>query len=398
MILENNLGVLNTLYRAHESEFSQTVNGYKVGDTVSIRRPADPTVRTGATMSTQDIIEGDVALKVDQQIGVDFRFTSTELTLDVSDLSERVIQPAMVNIIEHMTSDVFGQFYQGVYNWVGTPGQTINSFTDFAKIPERMDEMSIPVMNRCAALSPADNWGLVGSQTELNAGERLVTSAYRTGTLGEVGGLDTYRYQGMPRHQTGVRGGTPLVNGASQNVTYDTAKSSWTQTLDLDGWTGSVTNVLRAGDVFTIAGVYMVNAKTKVATQHLQQFVVTESVNSTSSGATEVTISPPIISSGTHQTVGTAPADNAAVTILGAANTTYQQNLGYHKNAFALAVVPMDMPPAAYNGSRQSYKGYSVRVIPVYDGTNDRSSWRLDMLYGRRLIDPRLATRGSGTA
>jgi hypothetical protein len=38
-----------------------------------------------------------------------------------------------------------------------------------------------------------------------------------------------------------------------------------------------------------------------------------------------------------------------------------------------------------------------VRVIPVYDGVNDISKWRLDVLYGRKLIDPRLATRFSGT-
>ena len=36
-------------------------------------------------------------------------------------------------------------------------------------------------------------------------------------------------------------------------------------------------------------------------------------------------------------------------------------------------------------------------VGPVYDGTNDKSGWRMDMLYARKAIDPRLATRLSGT-
>jgi hypothetical protein len=48
--------------------------------------------------------------------------------------------------------------------------------------------------------------------------------------------------------------------------------------------------------------------------------------------------------------------------------------------------------------SRQTYKGTSVRVIPVYDGVNDESAWRLDILYGTKVIDERLATRISGTA
>ena len=63
----------------------------------------------------------------------------------------------------------------------------------------------------------------------------------------------------------------------------------------------------------------------------------------------------------------------------------------------ALAVVPLQLPPAAYGAARETYKGLSCRVIPIYDGTNDVSKWRLDLLYGRKLIDPRLGCRLSGT-
>jgi len=70
----------------------------------------------------------------------------------------------------------------------------------------------------------------------------------------------------------------------------------------------------------------------------------------------------------------------------------------FHKNAMSLAVVPMELPQGATNPSRQSRNGISVRVIPVYDGVSDVSKWRLDLLYGRKLIDPRLLTRLSGTA
>jgi hypothetical protein len=70
----------------------------------------------------------------------------------------------------------------------------------------------------------------------------------------------------------------------------------------------------------------------------------------------------------------------------------------FHKNSMSLAVVPMELPQGANNASRQSANGFSVRVVPVYDGINDVSKWRLDLLYGRKLIDPRLITRLSGTA
>lgn len=396
VILENELGVLKRMHRAHESEFSNQVNGYKIGDTISIRRPADFTVRSGATLSAQDVIEGKTTLTIDQQKGIDFQFTSSELTLKIDDLSERVIKPAMSSLINDITNDVLTQMYRGVYNWVGTAGNTVDSFADFAKAPERLDLMAVPQADRSAAFSPTDYWGFVGSQTALYM-NGVATEAFRRGEMGMVAGIDTLMSQVVPTHTVGPLGGTPLVNGASQNVTYDTAKNTWTQSLITDGWTAAASNRLKAGDIFTIANVQMVNPKTKVTTGVLQQFVVTADVSSDGSGNLTATISPPIITSGPHQTVNSVPADNAAITVVGTAATAYRQNLVFHKNCMGVAFVPMEMPQAAYNGSRQSYKGVSVRVIPIYDGTNDISKWRLDVLYGRKILDPRLATRLNGT-
>ena len=396
-ILENELGFIKKLHRAHESEFTNSVNGYKIGDTISIRRPADFTVRSGAVLSAQDVIEGKTTLVIDQQCGVDFQFTSTELTLKIEDLAERVIKPAMSNIANYMANDLLTQMYRSTYNWVGTPGQVVNSFSDFGKGPERLDEMAVPMDSRCATLSPADHWGMLGTQTGLYI-QGAANSAYRSRELGEIGGADTYMSQVVPTHTVGPLGGTPLVNGANQNVTYDTAKNSWTQSLITDGWTAAAASRLKAGDVFTIANVFMVNPKTKATTSILQQFVVMSDVSSDGSGNLTATISPPMITSGPYQTVNAVAADNAAITVLGTASTGYRQNMVFHKNAMSLAIVPMEMPQAAYNGARQTYKDISVRVIPIYDGTNDISKWRLDLLYGRKLIDPRLLTRLSGTA
>jgi len=397
-ILDNELGWLDKIHRAHESEYSETVNGYKKGSTISIRRPADYTVRTGATMDLQDHIEGKTTLVVDQQIGVDFSFTSTDLTLSMNDLSERAIKPAMTNIVNHLANDVLGQFYVGTYDWAGTAGQTINSLADFLKGATRLDEKGVPASDRCAVLSPGDFEGMVGNLGGLYI-EKDARGAYRERMLGKVAGIDTYMSQVVPTHTTGTRDNTtPVVKGASQTSTYDSVKNTWTQTLNTDGHDASVT--ITAGDVFTIANVYMVNPKTKAATDILQQFVVTTAVTAdgTTTNTTALTISPPIITSGPHQTVDAAATDNAVITFVGTASTNYKQNLVFHKNAMALAVVPMEMPQGAYNGSRQSAKGLSVRVIPVYDGMTDVSKWRLDLLCGRKLLDPRLSTRLSGTA
>ena len=48
MILENQCVMGSLVYRGYEEEFSNSVNGYKKGETISIKKPTDFTVRDGA--------------------------------------------------------------------------------------------------------------------------------------------------------------------------------------------------------------------------------------------------------------------------------------------------------------------------------------------------------------
>ena len=203
--------------------------------------------------------------------------------------------------------------------------------------------------------------------------------------------------QNVATHTVGAHGGTPVVNGANQNDTYDDTKNTNQTSLVTDGWTAS-TAVLKAGDVITIADVYAVNPVTKVAKSFLKQFTVVSDVTSDGSGNATLTISPALITSGAHQTASAVPADDAAITVAGTASTNYAQNMVFCKDAFSLVMVPLVAPPGAVDVSRQSYKGCNVRVVPVYDGVNDVSRWRLDVLYGVKTVDERQAVRISGTA
>tara|TARA_R110000782_G_scaffold4945_1_gene17338 strand:+ start:1108 stop:2340 length:1233 start_codon:yes stop_codon:yes gene_type:complete len=392
--LDNNMVMAKQVFRGYEEEFSKSVNGYEVGSSISIKRPMDFTVRDGAVMNVQDTTEGKLTLSVDQRKGIDFEFTSQELTLDIKELSERVIKPAMIQLANQIDSDLMDQ-YKNVSSWVGTPGQTINSNQDFSKGPERLDEFASPMDGRCAVLSPTDHWGLVGAQTAL-LNDKLVGDAYKRGSLGTIGGVDTFMSQNVPTHTVGVNAGTPVTNGANQQVTYAASKDTNTQTLITDGWSSGACT-LNAGDVFTIAGVYAVNPVTKATLPFLKQFTVVTQISDTSGDIT-LTMSPAAILTGAHQTVSAAIGDGAAIAVAGTDSTGYRQNMMFCKNAFALVSVPLVAPPGAVDVSRQSYKGTNVRVIPVYDGTNDVSKWRLDVLYGVKTVDERLAVRVSGTA
>jgi hypothetical protein len=169
--------------------------------------------------------------------------------------------------------------------------------------------------------------------------------------------------------------------------------------LITDGWTAAAASRVKQGDIFTIAGVFAVNPMSKQTMPYLQQFVVNADGSSDGSGNLTLNISPAIITSGAYQTVSAAPADNAALTFLGTASTIYPQNMVFHKNAFALVMVPMEVPQGIHPSlvGRETHKGISVRLIPYYDGTNDLDNWRLDVLYCVKAIFPDLATRLSGT-
>jgi P22 coat protein - gene protein 5 len=96
--------------------------------------------------------------------------------------------------------------------------------------------------------------------------------------------------------------------------------------------------------------------------------------------------------------VNTTPVDGTTtITKVGTGGTAYRQNMIFHRNAFALAMVPLEKPSGATDVARKSYKGLSVRVVPYYDGATDVSNWRLDVLYGVKTLDNRLAVRVSGT-
>ena len=399
MHLDNNLVFAKQVYRGYENEFSKKVNGYEVGETISIRRPTDFTVRTNATMATQDVTEGKVALTVDQRRGVDFEFTSQDLTLKIGELGERVIKPAMIQLANSVDTFLAGM-YASVPNWVGTSTKKIGSYADFAKAPERMDELAVPQDTRAAVLSPSDHWALLGSQTSLYI-QDAAKGAYRKGSLGEIGGVDTFMSQNVLTHTAGTRtNGTIGASITAATVTYLSVKDSMTQVVALSGLGNAKT--VNKGDVFTIADVYAVNPVTKARLPFLKQFVAMEDKTADGSGNTNLTIYPAMIWSGAFQnvavTTGVTDLNTKVVTWFSAAGAQDRQNLVFHKNAFALVMVPLVKPPGAVDVSRQSYKGTSVRVIPVYDGTNDVSKWRLDILFGGAAIDPRLATRINGSA
>jgi len=375
----------------------------KVGNTVYAKRVPEFTVRDGAVAQVQDVVEGEIAVTIDKQKGIDVEFTSVEDTLTVDSLlKSKAMNAAAAQLAQQVDSDLHALTAK-FYNWAGTPGQAINSYADLTAGPQRLDEMAVEQDGRIGLLHPSDAWAMLGSLSGLTAQTKEATDALTRAKLPMLGNVDWYSTQNAGTVTTGTRTGG-AVDGANQNVTYASAKDgNWTQTIVLK--TLGASKTVTAGEVFTIANVYEVNPRSKVSTGRLQQFTIINSDTSTSGGALTATISPPIIASGAFQNVDSAPADSAALVWMGDATatntdaTTYKYGTIFRKEAIALVSAKLTMPfTGEADYSTDPDTGLTVRYWRSSDSTNDTHMHRFDILYGVKMVDPRRGTRLSGTA
>jgi hypothetical protein len=389
--------------------------GQKNGSTVYIKRVPQFTVRDGAVAQVQDVVEGEIAVTIDKQKGVDVEFTSLEETLTVDALLKSKIMQAKASALANQIDQDLHAETKKFYSWVGTPGQDINSYADLTKGPQRLDEMAVEMDGRFGLLHPSDAWAMLGSLSGLTAQTKEATDALTRAKLPMLGNIDWYSTQNAGTVTTGTRDGNALVDGASQNVTYASAKDgNWVQTLSIDN-VGNAKTVV-AGEVFTIADVYACNPLTKARLPYLQQFTVITGGTSVATGTADnqnldIVISPPIITSGAYQTVvcaGTdtaAPDNNAAIQWMGSDTetdtdaTTYKFGTIMRPEAIALVSAKLVMP---YSGeadyATDPDTGLTVRYWRTSDGTNDTHLHRFDVVYGTKMVDPRRGTRISGTA
>jgi hypothetical protein len=385
-ILKNNLVFARGATRKFEKEWD---TDRKIGDTVSIKIPARYTVRSGANISVQNHVQESVPVTLDQQKGVDVSFSSKELALSLEDFSKEVLQPQIAQLANQIDFDGLA-LYKKIANAVGTPATIPNAMRTYALAGAKMDDEATPVDDdRSLVINSLAQVEIIDAVKGLFQSSNQIKQQYERGQMGTAAGFDWSMSQNVPVHTVGALGGTPLLNGVP---------ASGATSLVTDGWTAAAAPRLKEGDVFTVAGVFACNPLSKQSTGQLRQFVVTSDVSSDGSGNATVGIYPAMITTGAKQNCVALPADNAAITVLGAANASSPTHLAYHKNAFALVTAELPLPNGMDMASRASSKdvGLSIRFIRGYDISTDQFISRLDVLYGWKAIRPEFACRVQG--
>jgi hypothetical protein len=375
-VLHQKLNFVGTITREYDDSFAR--QGAKVGDTLKVRLPNQYTVRTGATLAAQDTTETSVDLKVQTQKGVDLNFTSVDLTMNLDDFSDRILEPAMSVLAATIEADAMNM-YKDVYNQVNN----IGAAATFAKVLQGrktlVDNLA-PLNARTCNLNTQDNVDLVDALKGLFNDKTTIAKQNREGFMGRTAGFDFMENTLWPRQLSGTENGsstTITINGAGQTGASVTVANASSKTL-------------KAGDIITLPGVNRVHPETKADTGVAQTFVVTADV---SAGGTSIPISPAIVTSGATQNVTGSPTNSAAIGKQGGASVTYGISMAYQKGAFAFASADMVMPRGVDFAAREAFDGISMRIVRQYDINNDKFPCRLDVLYGYKTIRPQLACR-----
>jgi hypothetical protein len=212
-----------------------------------------------------------------------------------------------------------------------------------------------------------------------------IKEQYREGMIGRTAMADWYENDRM----------WTLTNGSDVTGTTDAAALVTDGGSVVDMHTTVAVAVQAVGQVFTIAGVYACHPETKAAYSSLQQFTIT------AIGATTTTVSPTIHLTGPRKnvvssngaTLVTTDFNSKTLTFVGAASTSYVQNLMYHKEAFQFVTADLPLMASSEKCVRRSQDGLSLRVWQDSDIRNDELLMRIDILYGMAALRPEWACR-----
>lgn len=371
----------------YSDQFAQT--GAKVGSTINIRKPNQFTVSTGPNLDIQGITETSVPLTIDTQAHVDFKFDTVDLTLTIDEYSDRYLKPAVSRLASYVDYQCTNM-YRDVFNAVGTFGTAPTTIDGYMTAKQKLQEYAAPEDDLVyQVLDPATQVAAVKAMSGLFQSADRISEQYKTGKMGQALGMNWYMDQNMRKHTMGTWTGTPRVK--------TTVSTEGSTTLVTENW-GASGNTIARGTIITLGSVNAVSPETKQSLGYAQQFVVT--ADATVNGSSEATLSvyPPMYTSasGGLQTIDAFPVATASITFRGTTAQSKTENLVFHKSAFALATVDLELPKGLDFASRQVMDGISMRILRQYDINSDIVPCRIDILFGNKCVRPEWACRVPG--
>jgi hypothetical protein len=370
----NNAPFIQTGSRIYQDDF--TSSGYKIGDTLQVRRQNNFIIGDGSVATPQSIIETVENITVAHQYHALIAYTVQDLTLRIEDFSRMFLQPAIQDIVSKMEGDICRAAEQEVYFYQGTAGTPINSFSTVDLAGAKLLEQGVNISSDAyLAMTVRDGSALKSAllnQFTPVFNEEIV----RQSAIGHLSYFDIFQSQNIVKHIAGAGpenhpGDVLTVNGAvaAGNV------------IVLAGATASIVNYFLPGDLITIAGVQSINPLNLSSTGQNSQFVIQQSANSTAGGAVTITVAPTIISDTMNplQNVSNPIPNGAVVTVV----PNYNVNIAYPSRGLDIVCPPLYKLQVPYTSvSVDPETGLSLAVTQSGDINAYQNYMRIDVLCG----------------
>lgn len=370
----NNAPFVMTASRIYQDDFVSS--GYKIGDTLQVRRQNHFIVGDGSVATPQSIIETVESIIIAHQYHALIAYTIQDLSLRIEDFSRLFIAPAIQEVITQMEKDIASSAEQELNFFTGTAGVAINSFTTVDTAGAKLLEQGVNIASDAyMAMTVRDGSSLKGALLN-NFTPVFNEDIVRSSAIGHLSYFDIFQSQNIKRH---IAGAGPRLNSSDALLVNGAVSSG--NTIVMDGATINITDYFVVGDVISIAGVQSVNPVGRASTGQDMQWVVTANASSDGAGNITVLVSPSVISDTTNpnRNVSNAIPDNAAVTMVGSHNV----NVAYPSRGLDIVCPPLyklQVPYASVAVDPET--GLSLAVTQTGDILGYQNYMRIDLLCG----------------
>ena len=232
----NNSPFVMTGSRIYQDDFQNS--GYKIGDTLQVRRQNNFIVGDGSTAVPQDIIETVENITVAHQYHALIAYTVQDLTLRIEDFSRMFIQPAIQNIITQMERDICADAEQELYFFQGSAGSPINSFSTVDLAGAKLLEQGVNIASDAYLAMTVRDGSSLKSALLNNFTPVFNEEIVRQSAIGHLSYFDIFQSQNVVKHTAGAGptfhpGDTLTVNGtvSSGNTIILAGATAWCDQL-----------------------------------------------------------------------------------------------------------------------------------------------------------------------
>ena len=382
------------------------------GTTTLFKRPMDftSTRSAGGDISSgtrNDLVRGTAFGEVQDYITTDVDFDEVEQALKLGNDEEEIYDRMAQRLVTDLEVDFASYMMKNTGLTSGTTGTAITTWDHVAEMGSVLQSIGVPDRGMwCAAVNPYTQTSLASNQRSLGAGDGLVTSANSTAMIAKnFAGLNVLAATTLDTFTTGAGADRAGTLTATPTATYVAVKDSMQITVSVTAFQANL--VVAAGETFN--AVLGVTDRLNLSTRNpvingsgaaiVWSGTVVSTVTLDGSGAGNLVISgPPIFEAGgQYNTVTAALASGAVCTLGGAASTTYQPNLFWHKNAFSIGSVPIKKLFST-DTIATTKDGIQIRVSKYADGDANKNIVRVDIHPAYATLDPFFAGQGWGRA